>query len=132
MSRKSGSTRTRVQRNKSRSQKSIELVHSHADSPMPVAQQKAGDRSITNATTTSVSAEASQSKEAADRSISTAEVETAHKAGQQRRERIPLRRQAVPLMTAEEQVYVRRDLTTICLLSVLMVSIIIVLYVLLG
>jgi hypothetical protein len=114
MPKKPGVARARKQpTSKPKTHKSIELVHSRIP-PGQAAQQetdKIGTRSLASAAMT-IAPAGTQQKGALGRAM------------QSRRER--------PLITAEEYAHVKRDLKTIGLLSVLMITIIIVLSVLLN
>ena len=113
MPKKPGAARARKQSNKPKARKSIELVHSRIP-PGQAAQQetdKIGTRSLAHAAVT-IAPVGIRQKGALGRALPS------------RRER--------PLITAEEYAHVKRDLKTIGLLSVLMITIIIVLSVLLN
>ena len=108
MPKKPGAARARKQSSKPKARKSIELVHSRIP-PGQAAQQETdeiGTRSLAPAAVTFVPA------------------------GTFRKGALP-HRQDRPLITAEEYAYVKRDLKTIGLLTMLMVTIIVILSVLL-
>jgi hypothetical protein len=107
MPKKPGAARARKQSSKPKARKSIELVHSRIP-PGQAARQ--------------------ETDEIETRSLAPAV--TFVPAGTFRKGALP-HRQDRPLITAEEYAYVKRDLKTIGLLTVLMVTIIVILSVLL-
>ncbi|HYL43014.1 MAG TPA: hypothetical protein VEU97_06485 [Ktedonobacteraceae bacterium] len=132
MPKKPGATRARKQSSKPKAGKSIELVHSRV-SPGQAAQQETdeiGTRSLAPAAVALVPA-GTLRKEVANVSVSTTDTIAVGRALPRRREGAQRYRQNRPLITAEEYAYVKQDLKTIGLLTVLMVIIIVILSVLL-
>jgi hypothetical protein len=106
MPKKPGAARARKQSSKPKASKSIELVHSR----VPAGTLRKGVANV---------------------SVSTTDTVAVGRALPRRREGALRHRQNRPLITAEEYAYVKQDLKTIGLLTVLMVTIIVILSVLL-
>ena len=132
MPKKSTTARAAAQRQKSRAQKSIELVRTQAAEELEQAQEE--EESAVRVATATISPAPAPKSEIANSPVATAPKGSAAARIAARRQNTQKaqQRSAVALITPEHFAYVRRDLIRIAFLAVIMFAIIIGAYVIIG